>query len=244
MSIYKGLWKKEMVMMRGYHVVMLLVFIALTCFMMYQRSSPLDEHFLLDLSTMSMIVLPATLLFSLNMETNQLSMFLFSKLQISKQIQLKFLHGLFLTGIYFGLMIAMAIIFFLFNMTNYTFAQLLKILLATFLFILFISIQISVSVYIAWVIHQWLKENLGFILSIVAVFFLLYVVIRILGSILSVLSFLENVWLVEAKSFVDVPFTIFMVDDQLSLSLLLTFGLILYGFYRFFTWVLVKRVEV
>ncbi|WP_208586332.1 hypothetical protein [Gracilibacillus suaedae] len=244
MSIYKGLWKKEMAMMRGFHVFMLLVFIVLTCSIIYQRQSALDENSLLGLSMMGMILLPATLLFSLNMEVHQMSMFLFLKQQISKQIHIKFLHGVFLTGLYLLVMVAMAIILKLYEMTNYSFIQLFKLLLTAFLFNLFIAILITVSVYAAWVMHQWMKENVGFLISMFALFLVFFLVIKSFEWILSFLSFLADWWLIEIEAIADIPLTLFIVDNQLSLSLVIAFGLVLFGFYRFFTWVLVKRVEV
>ncbi|WP_018934073.1 hypothetical protein [Gracilibacillus lacisalsi] len=245
MSIYKGLWKKEMMMMRGFHVFMLLVFIAVTGITIYQRGlALLDEVTLMGLSMMGMILLPATLLFSLNMEVHQMSIFLFLKKQISKQIHIKFLHGVFLTGLYLLVMVVMSIILKLFEMTNYSFIQLFKLLMTAFLFNLFIAILITVSVYGAWVMHQWMKENIGFVFSMFALFLVFFLVIKSFEWILSILSFLADWWLIEIQAIADIPLTIFIVDNQLSLSLVIAFGLVLYGFYRFFTWVLVKRVEV
>ncbi|WP_058306890.1 hypothetical protein [Gracilibacillus massiliensis] len=244
MSIYRGLWKKEMTMMSGYQMVLAFIFFILAGFMIYQRTTNIDEIYIVELATFSFIIPPATVLFSLNMEKHQLSMFLFSKQKIVKQIHIKFLHGAMLTGVSFFMMVSLAILFKWFGWLSISLLETMKVLLIIFIFISIISIISTVAVYIAWVLHQWFREKIGFVLSLVALIVTFNLLLKLFDIIITNLSFIANWWSVKVGSLIDVPFTIFIVDNQLSVSMMLVFFIILYVFYRFTTWLLVTKVEV
>ena len=171
-------------------------------------------------------------------------MFLFTRDHITKQIQIKFLHGTALLVFYAIVVFSFTLVFQLFDFLTDPFFHTVKVLTVLFTFIFILSVLFSVPIYIAWVLHQWVREKAGFVISIITLFIVYNLILGAFNKLLSALSIIGKWWTVDVGSLVDIPFTIFVVEDRLSLSLVIVFMLILYLCYRLSTKLLKAKVEV
>ncbi|SHM91065.1 hypothetical protein [Gracilibacillus kekensis] len=248
MSIYRGLWKKEMSMMRGFQISFVVV---IFCLMFYSLYAILKEggqvySYIIDVASIGFIIIPATLLFSLNMETLQLNQILFNKNVFIKQMIIKILHGLMLmVGFYlytflFGTLLA------LMKFWTTGWSEIVKLIFSLFITVLPIGLALSITVYIGWVFHQWLKPKLGFALSIISTLIILYwVFLGGIGIIMANVTFMKSWWVWNISERMYVPLLdAFFVNDQLSISMLLFFTLLYSLVFWLTSWLFKKKVEV
>lgn len=243
MSLYKGLWKKEMAMMRGFHILICLALLGIILYSAIQNRHILSTEWMVGIASISFIIFPVVLLFSLNMEKHQFSLFLFKRQQINKQIQIKFFHGFLIYSIYYIFIFGLAGLLHLFGWMSDSFAHTSRVLFVVFFFNLLLALLLSLSIYIAWVLHQWIREKAGFLVSVIALFIFFNILLSAFGWLLSNLSFLANWWTADVGSLVDIPFTIFTTGGRLSVSMVIIFLLISYLCYYLATWVLKRKVE-
>ncbi|GAE94046.1 hypothetical protein JCM21714_3177 [Gracilibacillus boraciitolerans JCM 21714] len=223
-----GLWKKEIAMMRGGFQISAFIFLLLLfSYLIYLRmDSQRDALFVIDFSAIGFIIMPATLLFSLNTETLQIGQLLFLKRNMYKQMIIKWLHAIFLMVVFYFILYILLIVFLLLNVWTMTWSETSLLLISLFSTVLPIAFSLSLAVYIGWTGHQWLKSKIGFVLSIISTLFILYFIMLSFNFITKQLTFLQSWWLWDVSDEINLSINTFMVNDQISISMILFIFLI------------------
>ncbi len=113
-----------------------------------------------------------------------------------------------------------------------------------FMNILPIGLALSILVFVGWVFHQWFKPQIGFAFSIIGTLIILYLTGTGIPFITTNLTFIQTLWLWDSSEKMSLPFDTLMVNDQLSISMLL-FTILLYVLVFLMTsWLFKKKVEV
>ena len=172
MPAFKGLFIKEWKMMKGFFIGPFIITVIIILLLNISGNTSMIE-LLLGIMAFGYIILPATVLFSLNLEVNQMELFLHNPQPIHQLISVKFLNGLLLAFSYL-LIMAMAITGVELIWDELT----LSVLETFFLLNIFVLRMIIVSIFPAvillffWSLHQIFRTYIRG-LSIIAVVLIL-----------------------------------------------------------------------
>ncbi|ENH97135.1 hypothetical protein J416_06787 [Gracilibacillus halophilus YIM-C55.5] len=249
MQVYRGLWRKEISMMQGFHIVsgLLLVIVILWSIITYNDSTSYsDLGILAYLTYLHLTIMPATILFSLNMEVHQLSLLLFQKQKVAKTIHIKFLHGFSYSIIYLLFLILLLYCFKVIGVLEFSNTTLMKIVGLSLIFTGTVSMIMSVLIYVAWVIHQWLRFKLGFLLSIVSLGLISYLCLKYSTPFIAFIERSRDFWTIDIDGHTELQALASFLGNQhsISISYILVILCLLIVLYGAFTWLLKEKVEV
>ncbi|WP_194287370.1 hypothetical protein, partial [Gracilibacillus oryzae] len=202
-----------------------------------------DVVIVTGLASISLVIMPATVIFSLNMEVHELAMFLYRKQTIAKLIHIKFLHGFIYSVIYFFVTLLVAYTLKLFNRLSFNLSDFFQAFGFTIIDLGIISIMASIFLYTAWVFHQWLKHKLGFSLSMLIIITAIYFSQYIIPLIDEYLSYFSGLWRVKYYESIDSNQQI-LEQEYISISYIIAIFVLLFLLYFLVTWFLKKKVEV
>ncbi len=236
LSVYQGLWKKEIRMMRGFHILFGLAVLLMWTSLLSQGNW--DWMMLVDMSLFSFVIIPVVVLFSLNMERHQLASFLFVKKHLSKQVLIKFGHGLLLYMLYYICIGLMGIVLFFTNHLDESLSHTFSVVGMVGIYLLAVSLAGAVFILLAWVLYQWWRKNLFTLLNIL-LFFVLFI-----GAIKAMQWLMEIVsnWLVLTIDVTEVH--ALFGDGQISLLAVFLFICLNFLIYQVSVIVLRRKVEV
>ncbi len=243
MSRSKGLWLKEIMMMRGFHIFLLVIYGVLSIITLSNEHTIfLSTEYMIGQSIMGLMIIPCTMLFSLNMEKHQMTLFLFQKGNLKKQIQMKWLHAFLLYSLFFIWLSLLSIVSIMLDFSDSTLVSLMAIIWYLFFYMLSIQMIATVAIFIAWVIHQWIRNKVGFLLSVIVMVITFVVFFEFFQRIFDI-PIIQNIWTIEIQS-EQMPLQLFITDGYLSMSMIIFTGAILYLFYWLSLQLFIKKVEV
>ncbi|GAB2543778.1 hypothetical protein [Gracilibacillus alcaliphilus] len=242
MSVYQGLWRKEILMMRGFHILMSIAGVVLVGTVLLNQDGHSGVETALELSALSFVLMPATVLFSLNMEKHQLSLFLFVKRNLPKQVLIKFFHGWILFTIYFLFIAVLTLVFYLIGQVGDTIPDILQGLATAYIYLFFISVMGTVAVFLAWVLYQLLRKRFNFFLSLILIYFFFVALVSLVQVVLRQISWMDSWSMVPVR--LNKSLSMFWVNDQISMIAVIIFLIILVFFYQLSLFLLKYKVEV
>lgn len=222
--------------MRGFHILFGLAVLLLWSTQLFQNNW--DQERLFALSYFSFIIIPAVVLFSLNMERHQLATFLFVKKHLSKHMLIKFGHGLFLYTLYFICVAGLAIVLFLTDHLNESLVHIFSVLGIIYIYLLVVSLAGAVIIFMAWVLYQWWRKRLFALLNIVLFIALFIGTVKAMQWVMGMIS---N-WLVLSIDVTE-AYALFG-DGQISLLAVFLFICLNFLIYQVSIIVLRRKVEV
>lgn len=179
-NAYKGLLFKEWKMMRGFFIGMFVIGIIFFLISDLSAQTPIQSN-LIELMSLGFVILPGAVLFSLNMEVNQMQLFLYNPQSIHKLIFVKILNGLFFASSYlFILVLAITGMNLITGTSFFSSVELFVYLLYFILQILIITIYPTIILFFLWTLHQiWRTYVRG--ISIVFVIVVMIAGTKLLG---------------------------------------------------------------
>ncbi len=249
MNNYKGLWNKEMKMMKGFQLVVIIVMLGMIFWSLFlNNDSDNFQNFweVIAILNLGLVLMPATLLFSLNMEVHQLSLLLYNRNAIFRTIQVKFLHSIWVTLVFFGWMTIFLFVLKWINYLEVTSNTLISILFVLFHYTFMIGLWLNVIVYAAWVIHRMLITRVGFPISILCLVGLAILFSKLFSWSEPLINWIGSLWTISFSYFEDLALDLIFITqyNQISLSLFIFTVGILWLLYYLFTLLLEKKVEV
>ncbi|MDY0408745.1 hypothetical protein ACFFIS_09465 [Virgibacillus soli] len=168
----KGLLWKEWRMMRSFFIGMIVLCTVLFIFM--SMNSGVYES-LVGMITLGLIIIPASLLFSLNMEVNNIQNFLHIPQPAHKLILAKILYSMFISILYMGFLIMLLTVMdAIYDNTVFTFTGAVLYYGYIFLSLIIISMFPAAILLFMWTVHQIWKKYIH-TLSIVVILALLFI---------------------------------------------------------------------
>jgi hypothetical protein len=172
-TAFRGLYFREWKMMKGFFIGQFIVLIVM-CFIPW--GSALPEK-LVELLILSVIIVPASTIFSLNTEVNQMELFLHNPQSVHKLLFVKLLNGFVFAMIYaLVLIIVITVVHMIWPIFNLSSLEAFLYLLNFTLRMIISSIPFVALLLFLWTVHQILRRYLG-IFSLVIV-----VAVLIIGS--------------------------------------------------------------
>ncbi|WP_138420307.1 hypothetical protein [Aquibacillus sediminis] len=172
----KGLIFKEYRMMRNFYISVFLLQFAYFIFLGWNAVS-IDDliiRFSLELA-IGLIILPATVLFSLNMEVNQMADFLHIPTTVHKKIFVKLFNATIVALLFFAIYTIVLVGLTLIGGKGIEMTDLLQLLLWYCISALSISVFFVAIILLLWSLHQYLKLFIGWGWSAVSIFIFFYV---------------------------------------------------------------------
>ncbi len=236
--------------MRNFNIIFVICLVLWIAVMARNAFSLVD---FVGLLVFGLIIMPATILFSFNTESNQLQHFLHTVHSIHKQIIIKIVHGALLT-ISFYLICSLSIyIFYLFH--NDVMSSALGLWDYLWFFCLsglLYSFYPTAIVLVVWCLHQWFRHYVGWGLSALLLFGILYLAASLFSAFKSLAIYTNltswGTFSLRSNGAEEIPF---LVGDRTSNGLLfIDFGFILFYavicvlLYFLSVYILNRKVEV
>lgn len=229
--------------MRGFHIIVGLGLLAVIVWMIFNKGDETQIVSITGLASISLVIMPATIIFSLNMEVHELVLFLYRRNTIAKMIHIKFLHGFLNSVVFFIATLLLAFILKLFNRIHFNLSDFFQEFAFNMLDFGLISIVGSILLYCAWVLQQWLKYKIGASISMVIIIALIYQCTYLIPMIGDFLTFFSGLWKVKYNVFYESN-QLILEENYISFSYIIALILLLILIYSLVTLLLKRKVEV
>lgn len=181
-NAFKGLYFREWKMMRGFFIGQFIVFLVM--FLMPLGSTLPDK--LVQLLILTIIIVPAAVMFSLNTEVNQMELFLHNPQSIHKLLFVKFLNGfVFAMSYAFVLIISVTIVDLIWPTFQLSSLAAFWYLLSFTLRLIISTIPFMVMLLFLWTLHQIFRKYIG-------AFFSLIIVVAVLIGGIQLINFMSH----------------------------------------------------